>query len=184
MAVAIQTRTHSFTEDELMRLPRDGRKWELVDGELKEVPTSIRHDAIVMLLGFLLYPFVKGRGVLTASQAGYWMMAGNLRSPDVGFTRKERLPGGKVPDKFGDVAPDLCIEIISPSEERADMQRKVEEYFASGTEQVWHMFPETQTLTVYTSPATVAKYTSADEVEGGGLLPGFRCQVADLFEVE
>lgn len=184
MAVAIQTKKRSFTEDELMRLPRDGRKWELVDGDLKQVPTNFEHDTIVMHLGIMLHPHVKGKGFLTGSQAGFWMAGGNLRCPDVGFTRKERVPGGRPPKTFGAVSPDLCIEIISPSEERTDMRRKVEEYFASGAEQVWHMFPETQTLTVYTSPTEAAGYGPADEIEGGDLLSGFRCQVLELFEVE
>jgi Uma2 family endonuclease len=174
-----------LTDEELMRLPDDGRKYEVVDGVLKPVPTNLRHDAIVALLCFLLFPFARGRGVLCGSQAGFRMSpGGNLRSPDVSFTRKERLPDGRVPDGFGDVAPDLCVEVISPSEERADMERKLREYFAAGAEQVWHLFPDTQQVTVFFSPSETATFGSDDEVNGGDLLPGFRSRVRNLFAVE
>src|SRR5256885_2066552 len=115
MAIAnpLDTFKKRMTEEEFMRLPKDGRKYELVDGEVREVPTSFEHDLIVMHIGFLMMPYAKGRGGITGSQAGFRMTGGNLRSPDVGFTRKERFPGGKPPKGFANFAPDLCIEIIS-----------------------------------------------------------------------
>lgn len=180
MAVARQV----ITEEQFMRLPQDGRKHELVNGEVKEVPTGWKHDAIVALLIALLFPFAKGRGVLTASQAGFRMVGGNLRSPDVSFTVKERIPGGKLPTGFGDLAPDLCIEVISPSEDMADALRKVSEYFASGARLVWHLFPEDQRLVAYTSATQSETFTAGDDVEAGDLLPGFRSTVADLFAVD
>lgn len=184
MAVALQTQTRRMTEDEFMRLPDTGRKYELVDGEPKEVPTSCAHDAIGVNLILLLGPHTKRRGFMTAGQAGFRMTDANIRCPDVSFTRKDRTPDGKAPNTFGNVAPDLCIEIISPSEDKLDMARKVEEYFASGAEQVWHLFPETQTLVVYTSPIVSTIYTRDQEIDGGDLLPGLRSQVSVLFEAE
>ena len=173
-----------LTEDEFMRLPDDGRKYELVDGEAKEVSTGVRHDEIVALLIFLLFPFTKGRGVLCASQAGFRMVNGNVRSPDVSFTLKERLPDGKAPVGFGDAAPDLCIEIISPSEDQADMARKVVEYFASGAQEVWHLYPETQSLTVFHSPTDSLIYGPDAEIESPNLLPGFRSRITELFNIK
>ncbi len=173
-----------MTEAEFMRLPHDGRKYELVDGEVKEVPTSFEHDAIVMHLAVLLQPFAKGRGFLTGSQAGFRMQDGNIRCPDVGFTLKTRLPDGKPPRTFATVAPDLAIEIISPTEEAADIQRKRSEYFASSAKQVWYLYPETQRVTLYRSSTEFTHLTAEDELDGGELLPGFRCRVIDLFASE
>ena len=173
-----------MTEDEFMRLPDDGRKYELVDGEPKEVPTSVRHDIIAGNLYTALRPLTRGRGFLTMGQAGFRMVTRNLRSPDVSFTRKERFPGGVPPEGFGDEAPDLCVEVISPSEEPAEIARKVREYFASGARLVWHLFPETRTAKVFTSPTADATLDPDDELDGGDLLPGFVCRVADLFELE
>src|SRR5438094_426513 len=110
MAVAkpVEAAKKILTEDEFMRLPRDGRKYELVDGEAKEVPTGFEQDVLGMRVGFLLMPAVKGLGFLTGSQAGFRMASGNIRCPDVAFTRKERLPNGKPPQGFCETAPDLA----------------------------------------------------------------------------
>jgi len=87
-----------------------------------------------------------------------------------------------VPDGFVEFAPDLAAEIISPSEEPADMARKVGEYFVSGAQQVWHMFPETRTLIVFRSPSNATIYQPDDEIDMNDLLPGFHSRVADLFQ--
>ncbi len=179
-----------MTEEEFMRLPKDGphnptiANFELVDGRLKEVPTNFEHDAIALDLILLLGPYMKGRGAGTTGQTGFRMVGGNVRAPDVSFTRKERLPGGKVPNTFGDVAPDLCVEIISPSEERTEMARKVREYFASGAEQVWQVFPERRQVVVFTSPTETQTFDAEDRLTAGDILPDFACQVRELFTLE
>lgn len=176
-----RTTEKTITDEDLMRLPRDGRKRELVDGRLQEVATSFKHDQIVIWLGRLMGPYADDIGGLTASQAGFRMFNRNVRSPDFGFTRYDRFPNGEPPDGFAEFAPDLGVEIISPSEEPGDMTRKIGEYFASGARQVWHLFPETRTLRVFRSPSDVATYGPDDEIDLEGLLPGFRSRVADLF---
>ena len=172
-----------MTEDDFLRLPDNGRKYELVDGEPREVPTTIQHDAIGANVVLLIGPFVRGRGILTIAQAGFRMMNGNIRIPDVAYTRKERLPGGKPPDTFADFAPDLAIEIVSLSEEVSEREQKLSEYLFSGVQQVWYLFPETQQVAVYTSPGDRKLYAPEEELEGGNLLPGFRCKVSELFDV-
>ena len=173
-----------MSEQEFIRLPDDGRKYELVNGEPRTVPTGVEHDAIGANLVLLLGPYVKGRGYMTISGAGFRMSNGNIRCPDVSFTRKDRLPDGRPPKGFGGAAPDLAVEIISPSENAADSDAKVQEYFESGARQVWHLLPETNRVVVYTSPSDIRAYGMEDEIDGGDLLPGFRCRVAELFDIE
>ncbi len=173
-----------ITEDELMRLPRDGRKWEMEDGKLTDVPTNIKHEEIIFNLAVLLAPFKRGHGIVTLGQGGFRMKNGNVRAPDVSFTRKERFSGGHAPDTFGDLAPDLCVEIISPSERRGQMTRKVQEYFDGGAAQVWHVFLERQEVSVFTSPTDTQTLGADGVLDAGGLLPGFSCQVKDWFERE
>jgi Uma2 family endonuclease len=173
-----------MTEEQFLRLPDDGRKYELVDGEAKEVAAGVEHDVIGAHLIVLLHPFTKGRGYLAGSQAGFRMDSGNIRLPDVSFTLKDRFPGGRPPKGFGDFAPDLCIEIISPFEDWADALRKIEEYFAAGAQQVWHLLPETQQAVIYRSPTEKATFEASEELDGGDLLPGFRSRVADLFDID
>lgn len=180
MGVAVKTR---MTEEEFMRMPDDGRKWELVNGEPKEVPTAHTHDILVGWLVRLLGVHADPTGFLAGSQAGFRMASGNIRCPDVSFFRESRLPNNLPYSGFGDEAPDLCIEIISPSEDQADMIQKVREYFGAGAEQVWHLFPEQKMVRVFLSPTVSAEYHENDEITGGTILPTFRCQVAELFRM-
>jgi Uma2 family endonuclease len=110
------------------------------------------------------------------------MSNGNIRSPDVSYMRGDRLPGGEPPAGFIAGAPDLAIEIISPSENRADMARKVQEYFDSGAEQVWQVFPDTREVVVFTGPDDSRTLRGDDTLAAPDLLPGFSCPVSDIFE--
>ena len=180
------TSTHitdeKLTDEYLLRLPNPpGGKWEKVDGRLHEVATTGKHDIIVIWLGRVMGPYADDLGMLTASSAGFRMAGGNLRVPDFGFTRFDRFPNSEVPDGFIEFAPDLAVEVISPSEEPADMARKVGEYFASGARQAWHMFPETQTIIVFRSPSEAVTYQPEDELDLSDILPGFRSRVCELF---
>jgi Uma2 family endonuclease len=173
-----------ITEEELMRLPHDGRKWEMEDGRLTEVPTNFFHDAIGINLIGLMLPYTRKRGFMSSGQAGFHTSDDDIRAPDVSFTRKERIPGGIPPNSFGVNTPDLCVEIISLSERREQMTRKVQEYFDGGAVQVWHVFPERQEVVVFTSPADTQTLGAGDVLDAGGLLPGFSCRVSDLFDLE
>jgi Uma2 family endonuclease len=96
---------------------------------------------------------------------------------------KQSLPDGKLPDGFGDRAPDLAIEIVSPSEDMPDLLRKVGEYFESGAQEVWLLFPETQRVVRYTAPFETTVLHADDELTTP-LAPDFRVRVRDLFGVE
>lgn len=172
----------TITEEEFLRLPDDGRKWELVEGKPVELPTFFDHDVISSLLLARLLPIALPLGYVTTGQSGCRMRSGNIRVPDVSFTRRERINEVRPQPGFGAAAPDLCVEIISSTEEADDIARKVEEYFASGAVLVWHLYPEEQFIEVFTSPTVSIRRTGTDELDGGDLLSGFRCPVASLFE--
>ncbi len=176
-----------ITEDELMRLPKDGpgnptlAKYERVNGRLTEVPTQFGHDEIGINIILLIGPHTRGRGVVSTGQDGFRMANGNIRASDVSFTRRERIPGGRPGTGYGSVAPDLCVEIISPSERPVDIADKLHDYFDSGASLVWHVFPETQSVTVWASPTEARALSGEDTLDAGDLLPGFSCRVSDLF---
>ncbi len=177
-------RKRKLTEEEFMRLPSDGRKYELVDGEAKEVPAGHRHDVIAFRLGAKLYSCPSAeKGYIAGSQAGFRMINGNIRSPDVAFTLKERLKDGKPSVGFEDFAPDLAVEVVSPSEDEVDLLSKVAEYFASGAQMVWLLFPEKRIAKVFTAPFEMITLTENDELTGGTLLPEFRVRVGELFDI-
>lgn len=172
-----------LSEEQFLALRDDGRKHELVDGEARELATGVLHEVIGSRLTRLLGSFADEVGVLTGSSAGFRMSNGNIRSPDVALIGYERLPDGVPPTGFGDGAPDLCIEIISPSEFPSEIQRKLGEYFESGARQVWHLFPEQRRIVVYRSLYDVRSYGEGDDLDASDILPGFRCPVSEIFAV-
>ena len=119
-----------------------------------------------------------------------WLSHGRTATsafPDVSFTRKERHFRADKPHQtlLAWKRPDLCIEIISPSEEAGRTSaRKMREYFHTGAQFVWHIFPERQQVTVFTSPTETETYGPEDTLTVGDILPGFSCRVSDLFLME
>jgi Uma2 family endonuclease len=113
------------------------------------------------------------------ADAQFRMIHGNIREPDVSFTRRGRVPN-PIP-QIGGWCPDLCVEILSPSNTRAEMARKRREYFASGCQLVWEIDPRARTADVYTDPNAVTHFDETGTLDGGPALPGFRLPLRDLF---
>lgn len=181
--MVVETRNR-ITEAEFLAWPDSQSKLELVDGEVVAVTTSIGHGYIaVTLIGMLLAAGLRKLGGIFESGTGFRMANGNIRLPDVSFMRRERLSRFAW-DTFGVGAPDLCVEIISPSERPGAISQKIGEYFESGAEQVWLLWPETECVTVYESLQKVRTYGPREELDGGNLLPGFRTRVHELFATE
>jgi Uma2 family endonuclease len=172
------------TEDEFLALAKDMGHIELVDGEVVTVPTTLRHEDIGMNLTLLLAPVARKHGRLFGSSAGYRMTNGNIRSPDLSFMRSERLPDGQAPETIGDGAPDRAVEILSPSERPGAVYRKLGEYFDAGACQVWLIRPEARTVSIFGTSVDPLVLAEGDTLDGGDLLPGFACPVADIFAAE
>ncbi len=174
----------AWTERELMSLPKEGYKYELIQGELVMGPAGIEHEEIGANLLTALRKFVSERklGIVCGSSAGYWMKSGNLRSPDVSFIRKERLQGYKRPPKgFFKGSPDIAIEILSPTDTVESLHGKIVEYFENDTKLAWVVNPEEQIVLVYHSPQPVKLLTKKDLLDGGEVLKGFFFPIAELF---
>ncbi len=173
-----------WTEAELMALPDDGRKYELVEGEIVVSNAGIEHEFIGAGLINSLFSFVRKHklGIVCGSSAGYWMKSGNLRSPDVSFIAKERLQGLKyAPKKFFQRAPDLVVEILSPSDAVDGLHEKIVEYFESGARLIWVLNPEEQTILVYHSPQPDLLLRTGDSISGEDVIPGFSMPLSELF---
>ncbi len=136
--MATKAEPHVWTDEELLALPKDGCKYEVVDGELvKMSPAGNPHEIIIALLMGQLAPYVKAHGLgdVIGSSAMYKLPAGNQRSPDLSFVAKgRRTPDGELVREatFPPVAPDLAVEVISSSESASDVEAKIHEYMASG----------------------------------------------------
>ena len=173
-----------WTEAELMALPDDGRKYELVEGEIVVGNTGIEHEYIggrlFGPLSMLVYELKLG--IVCGSSAGYWMKSGNLRSPDLSFISKERLRGLKhAPKKFFDGAPDLAVEILSPNDTVETLHEKTVEYFESGARLVSVLNPEEETVLGYHSPQPDSLLKAGDAVDGEDVIPGFSMPLSKIF---
>jgi Uma2 family endonuclease len=179
------TQAKVWTEAELMALPNDGHKYELVNGELVMSPAgTYGHGDIIAWLSAKLTIFIREHklGVVFDGQSGFWMKSGNLRSPDISFLCSERVRSlNPKPKGFLQGAPDLAIEVLSPSDTVKDVTEKLADYFESGAKLVWVVNPDNKTLLVYhgTTPDRLLK--SGDSIDGETIVPGFQMPVDELF---
>jgi Uma2 family endonuclease len=168
-------------------LPRDGRKYELVDGEIRVSPAGARHGHVSVQLVLVLGSFVRDRrlGYVFESSTGFrWpgRKPGpkNLRSPDVSFVAAGRFPDGKIPTGFIEFAPDLAVEVLSPDDRRRDVLEKVGEYLDAGSRLVWVIDPETRSAAIYRSLTDVRHVDERGSLEGEDVVPGLSSRLADV----
>ena len=173
--------TRTMTEAELMALPKDGYKRELVDGEIVLSPAGPRHGWVIVRLTLRLAAHLESHdlGYLLDSSTGCWMPSGNLRSPDLTFVAKARLPDGPG-DKFLRVVPDLVVEVLSPGDSKREIMNKIREYLAAGVRLVWVIDPKKRRATVHRSDADVRTLGEDDALDGEDVVPGFRCRLGDV----
>ncbi len=187
MSVARQEKK-LMTAEELWEMPEvPGKRFELVRGELAEVPgASVRHGQIVASVFLLLHTFAseRGLGVVLGDGVAYIIRRDpdTVRVPDASFIASERLPVGELPETFREGAPDLAVEVVSPNDEAEEVRAKVREYLQAGSRLVWVVWPRLRTVSVYSPVGITREVESDDELEGGEVLPGFRARVSDLFE--
>ena len=104
-----------------------------------------------------------------------------MRAPDAAVVVASRIPITGIPATFWPFAPDLAVEVVSPSDRLADVHVKIAEYFAAGTRLAWLVEPETRMVHVYRSPQEVEVVGTDEDLEGGDVLRRFRCPVRRLF---
>lgn len=181
---------HLVTAEELWEMPEvPGKRFELVDGEVVEVPgASVEHNLIVNQIGDLLRPFVRqhGLGLVLTDGTGHIIRRtpDRVLLPDVAFVSWERLPGRRAPEGYSPVPPDLAVEIVSPNDRASEVHDKVREYLDAGTGMVLVLWPSSRSATVYEPGATARELGPDDELDGGDVLHGFRVRVADLFDIQ
>lgn len=175
-----------MTAEDLWALPpSEGVRYELVKGALIEVVsgTGGLRGVLEARTARHLANFVEDNrlGCVTGA-SGAFILARNpdvVRIPDVAFISKARMPK-PIPQKYLPLAPDLAVEIVSPSDSALEMRHRVQDYLNCGVRMVWIVYPELQTVDCY-SPAGVQSLTVDDASEGGDVLPSFRLPLRTLF---
>jgi Uma2 family endonuclease len=158
---------------------------ELVDGVFVPVtPAHGPHGSVITRLTVALGAFVYPRelGELFSEQTGFIVRRRPdvVRCPDVAFVAAARLSGG-VRGGFLELAPDLAVEVLSPSNTATEILRKLNDYLGHDVRLVWIVDPEERTVAVHAPDASPRWLTSADTLDGGAVLPGFTAPVASLF---
>jgi Uma2 family endonuclease len=138
----------------------------------------------VVLIGFLeAYLVEHDLGIVLGADGLVRMEPGQVRLPDVCFFAWEKFPNRQLPRAaILDRRPDLAVEILSPSNTRAEMARKRREYFAGGARLVWEVDPEARRVRVYTDAETFTELGEDGTLDGGPVLPGFALPVRRWFE--
>ena len=177
-------KTKVWTDEELLALPKDGNKYEVMKGILTMSPAGFKHEYIGVRLIFALEKFLRLHklGVVLGSSLGCWMENRDFLSPDVSFVAKERLKGQKQPMVgFFDGAPDLAVEVLSPSERDRVRYDKLIDYFSNGSRLVWVIKPKEKVVLVYHSPQVYELLREGDVISGENVIPGFTLPVSELF---
>jgi len=179
-------RTAKLTAKEVFELPQNDQKTELVKGELKKMPpTGGKHGIIASRLDRYIGTFVEEHslGHVCAAETGFVLSEASdtVRAPDVSFISQDRIPADGIPEEYWELAPDLAVEVLSPSDRASKVLEKVAEYLESGTKMVWVVDSRTKTVTVYRSFDNIQILTEEDEIDGGDVVPGFRCPLSKIF---
>lgn len=165
--------------------PADGSRQELVRGRIVSMPPpGFRHGLCQVRIAGILDQFARSthQGRVTV-ESGVVTERGpdSVRGPDVAYWSVERLPLHQEPVGYPEVAPDLCVEVLSPADRIRDVRGKMGEYFARGVRLVWIVDPDDRTVAIYRSLDEGRIFHENATLTGEDVLPGFTCQVADLF---
>lgn len=174
-----------LTADELEQMPDDDSvQIELDEGELITMPPAgMDHGNCGAQIAALLHNYVKKHrlGRVYNADTGFRLSNDTVRAPDVSFVRQQRV--ATVHNRgFGKGAPDLAVEVFSPSDSVRQLMRKVKQYLAAGCHTVWIVYPDRQEIQVLDAAGTDRSLPMGDTIEAPELLPGFSVPVAQFFE--
>jgi Uma2 family endonuclease len=180
------TSSKTMTADELWRMPPDHMRHELVNGELTTMaPAGFDHGAIGIRMAILLGKHIEAKqlGVVVGADTGFVLRRNpdTVRAPDAAFVSTARIPASGRPKKFFEGAPDLAVEVLSPSDTVEEVDEKIADYLDAGTSLVWIINPKRKSVTVYKSKANPIVLHESDLLDGENIVPEFTCKIVELF---
>ena len=175
-----------LTLDEFERLPDDDWRTELVRGRLvREPPAGMNHGRLACRVAVLISGFVERHalGEVYGSETGFVLFDDppTVRAPDAAFVSTARLSSAEDSIGFGRMAPDLAVEIVSPSNRATEIIDKAADYIDAGTRLVWVVEPSRRCIAVYRSRNEIRLLQEGDVLDGYDVLPGFSIPVAEIF---
>ncbi len=176
------TQTHLMTADELLRLPDSPYRQELIKGELLTMPPpGYRHGTVTMALSVLLANYVKENNLgRVAAEMGYKLETDpdTVLAPDISFIARQRV-GIRV-EGYRSGAPDLAVEVLSPSDRKTQVERKTALWLELGAKAVWNVDPRKRTVEVVRVDGNRKLFHDTDEFVDD-TVPGFRVKVSEIF---
>ncbi|HEU4768452.1 MAG TPA: Uma2 family endonuclease [Pyrinomonadaceae bacterium] len=176
------TTTHLMTAEDLLNMPDDGNRHELIKGELLTMPVpKLRHGFVTAKLLVLLYNHVTANNLgLLVGESGFHLETGpdTVLGPDSAFIARDRVGTDK--DCFYPGAPDLAVEVLSPSDRRGKVERKTALYLELGGRSVWNVDPQKRTVEVCHANGERKLFHESDELIDN-TVPGFRVAVSEIF---
>lgn len=175
-----------YTLDDLEALPGRGEQYELVYGRIKEWSVSALSSQVAALIAHVLVEFqLHAGGVAFGDGIELAIDPAEPRrlkyKADGAYVAAGRLPGDVAPDGYLELAPDLVVEVVSPSNDASTTLAKVQDYLRLGVHMVWVVYPHEREVHVYTPGRTILRVYGEDLLEGGDVLPAFRVPVESLF---
>jgi Uma2 family endonuclease len=175
-----------MTADELLRLPADGLRHELVAGELRTMaPSGGEHGWVVVRVTVPLGQYVDANklGLVFGAETGF-LLARNpdtVRAADVAFVQRERVLAAGDVKGYWPGAPDLVVEVISPHDLYTEVDEKVAEWLAHGAQMVLAANPRRRVIAVHRPNQPVQILTENDVLDGDDVVPGWKLAVRDVF---
>lgn len=180
----MSTATPLVTAEELERQPQDYR-YELVQGRIVRMsPVGCEHGRTVTRLLVLIQLHLQRHPVgVVLTEVGFKLASrpDTVRGPDVSFVQRERFPS-PAPRGFFQGPPDLAVEVNSPEDRPSDIREKVREYLARGVQLVVVVDPDDGSVTCHRQLAEPVTFRADDRLNLGDVIPGFTCQVSEIFE--
>ena len=186
--MATATPTKLLTAEEFMAAEFGEGKFELVRGEIVDVtpPPMPQHGLVCANIAAILWTYSResGHGFALSNDSAVVTERNpdSVRGPDVCFYSHARWPRSQVGNTLPPVPPDIAVEVVSPGNRLAEIQKKVSEYLGAGVSLVWVVYPEQRRVIVYRADADEPMTLGAEAViENLAELPGFRCSISDFF---
>ena len=175
-----------ITAEQLYELPDDGLNYELLRGTLVSEPVPGRlHGRTVARISQLLSNFVNSKrlGVVYTGDTGFVLarQPDTVRGPDVAFVSNERERETEGARPYIPGAPDIAVEVVSPSDRTREVLGKVSDYLAAGSRIVWVVNPVREEVSVFRSPFAPRVLAGTDVLDGEEVLPGFSVTIAEVF---
>jgi len=184
--VPMMTANVLVTAEELFSMPDDGFRYELVRGELRKMaPAGHIHGKVAINISTPLAQYVRAHnlGTVYAAETGFKLASNpdTVRAPDVAFIRRDRVEEVGNVEGYWPGAPDLVVEVVSPSDTYSEVEEKVLEWLEAGVRMVIVANPRMRVVTVYRSLTEITVLTEADTLDGADVVPGWKMAVRDIF---